>query len=138
VHNEIYRPIWRNILEKIDKLPEPSPLAIGISNILVAVLAFLFAVMMLSTVKVAVNAQTQQQGIAIQQAITQQQVVANASDIVGLRKDVEYQRDQVLALREEVSRIEGVAIGFSVVISLMQVVQVVMQLRTRTAKGSDE
>lgn len=67
--------------------------------------------------------------IAIQQAVTQQQLIAAAEKLASLRQEVDFQRAQMVEVRDAVSTIRGVGIGFCAFITALQLIQMLMQVK---------
>lgn len=77
------------------------------------------------------------QELEVRQAINTQQIANNASNIDSLRKEVEYQRDQILLQRDQMAETRGIGIGIGIFLSVLQGVQILVQLRQRPrADGS--
>lgn len=123
-------------MAEIDRLPIPGRWTRVVVN-LVSIVILLS--MMFYFYKLNVNAQSRATtanmassdtitGLEIQQAATQQNVLANATKISDLQKDLDYQRDEIRQLQDSVSTIRGVGLGFGAIMTVFQFIQMLMQL----------
>lgn len=67
--------------------------------------------------------------IYVQQGITQAQVTANAAIVASLQTQLQNQDQVIASLRDEVATQKGIGIGIASVVGLLQVIQVVVQMR---------
>lgn len=77
----------------------------------------------------AAQVQPHSNGLEVQQAFTQQQVVDNAKDLSRLQSDLDNQRTLISTLRDDLATVKGVGIGAASVIGLLQTLQMILQVR---------
>ena len=67
--------------------------------------------------------------VIVQQALTQQQVTQNLTEINNMRRDLAETQTQVNSLREDLSTVKGIGMGAAAVIGLLQTLQMILQVR---------
>lgn len=113
----------------VDALPVPSRISIFASRIIMLALTLMVMMWFTTTSFVVASPQPALNDIAIQQAVTQQQLIAAAEKLASLRQEVDFQRAQMVEVRDAVSTIRGVGIGFCAFITALQLIQMLMQVK---------
>lgn len=126
------REFWEYFIEQADNLPDWTEFAVPAVTFIccISLCTFLFIE--------GAHAQQRTQDLSavqVQQAIISTQVINNATEIVDLKKDVQYNRDRITVIADEVATMRGVGIGISFVLGLLQAIQILLQVKTKPAKA---
>lgn len=127
--------VWDFIMNKIDTIP-PTPRWI---DVVLHIFSIIICGFIISQTMLIARAQPSvSKSLEVQQAVNERDIATNLANIAALKVELNYQRDEIVTLRDSASNLRGMVTGIGGILGFLNAIQILVSIRGFTSTKKHE